>query len=41
MPIFYRGAGVETHYHIHDARQVGFMARAPRFLLDNHHRVLS
>lgn len=30
MPIFYRGAGIGTHWHTNDAQQVGFKARAPR-----------
>ena len=28
MAIFYRGAGIGTYWHIHDARQTGFIARA-------------
>ena len=30
MAIFYRGAGIGTYWHIHDARQIGFTARAPQ-----------
>ena len=29
MAIFYRGAGIGTYWHTHDARQTGFIARAP------------
>ena len=29
MATFYRGAGIGTHWHIHDSRQEGFIARAP------------
>jgi len=29
MPIFYRGAGVGTYWHQHDARLTGFMPKAP------------
>ncbi len=28
VAIFYRGAGIGTYWHIHDARQTGFNARA-------------
>ena len=30
MAIFYRGAGIGTYWHIHDARQMGFLVRAPQ-----------
>ena len=30
MAIFYRGAGIGTYWHTHDARQQGFIARAPQ-----------
>lgn len=30
MAIFYRGAGIGTYWHTHDARQTGFVARAPQ-----------
>ena len=30
MAIFYRGAGIGTYWHSHDARQTGFIARAPQ-----------
>ncbi len=30
MAIFYRGAGVGTYWHTHDARQTGFVARSPQ-----------
>ncbi|MDE0400438.1 MAG: hypothetical protein OXL96_21795 [Candidatus Poribacteria bacterium] len=30
MAIFYRGAGIGTYWHTHDARQTGFIARAPQ-----------
>ena len=29
MATFYKGAGVGTHWHIHDSREVGFEARSP------------
>ncbi len=29
MPIFYRGAGVGTYWHQHDARLTGFMPKSP------------
>jgi hypothetical protein len=29
MPIFYRGAGVGTYWHQHDARLTGFMPKTP------------
>ncbi len=29
MATFYKGAGIGTHWHIHDSREVGFTARAP------------
>ena len=29
MATFYKGAGVGTHWHVSDARQLGFTARAP------------
>jgi hypothetical protein len=29
MPIFYKGAGVGTHWHTNDARNLGFTARNP------------
>ncbi|RKU36878.1 hypothetical protein C6496_10955 [Candidatus Poribacteria bacterium] len=29
MATFYKGAGIGTHWHIHDSRRVGFTARAP------------
>ena len=30
MPTFYKGAGLGTHWHKNDSRQVGFTARSPR-----------
>jgi hypothetical protein len=33
MPIFYRGAGVGTHWHINDARLTGFTPQAPGIVL--------
>ncbi len=30
MAIFCRGAGIGTYWHIHDARQSGFIARSPQ-----------
>ena len=30
MAIFYRGAGIGTYWHTHDARQTGFIARSPQ-----------
>lgn len=30
MAIFYRRAGIGTYWHTHDARQTGFVARAPQ-----------
>ena len=30
MAIFYRGTGIGTYLHIHDARQTGFIARTPQ-----------
>ena len=30
MPTFYKGAGLETHWHKNDSRRVGFTARSPR-----------
>ena len=29
MPTFYKGAGLGTHWHKNDSRQVGFTARSP------------
>ena len=29
MATFYKGAGIGTHWHIHDSRRVGFTARSP------------
>ena len=29
MATFYKGAGIGTHWHTHDPRRVGFIARAP------------
>ena len=29
MPIFYRGAGIGTYWHQHDARRTGFKAHYP------------
>lgn len=29
MAVFYRGAGVDTYWHQHDARKSGFVARKP------------
>lgn len=29
MATFYKGAGVGTHWHANDSRQLGFTARAP------------
>ena len=29
MATFYKGAGIGTHWHTHDARRVGFTARSP------------
>ena len=29
MPIFYKGAGVETYWHLRDARASGFTAAEP------------
>ena len=29
MATFYKGAGLGTHWHIHDSQRVGFTARAP------------
>lgn len=29
MATFYRGAGVGSHWHIHDSRKIGFTARSP------------
>ncbi len=30
VAIFYKGAGIGTYWHINDARQTGFIARAPQ-----------
>ena len=29
MATFYKGAGIGTHWHVHDSRRVGFTARSP------------
>ena len=29
MVMFYKGAGIGTHWHVHDSRRVGFTARSP------------
>jgi hypothetical protein len=30
MATFYKGAGVGTHWHVNDSRQIGFTARSPQ-----------